>query len=94
VVPFGGAEHDWAALELASWIASSAGAPLKLIGAAGQTDDSKSVTRALADAGLVVPAVQRHRHGADGRSGRRRRDRRGGAGRRPAGDRDVRALAT
>jgi hypothetical protein len=54
VVPFGGAEHDWAALELASWIASSSGAPLKLLGAAGQTDDQKSVTRSLADAGLVV----------------------------------------
>jgi Kef-type K+ transport system membrane component KefB len=54
LVPFGGAEHDWAALELASWIASSSGAPLKLLGAAGQTDERKSVTRALADAGLVV----------------------------------------
>src|SRR6201999_120672 len=26
VVPFGGAEHDWAALELASWLASTTGA--------------------------------------------------------------------
>jgi Kef-type K+ transport system membrane component KefB len=54
LVPFGGAEHDWAALELGSWIASSTGAPLKLLGAAGQTDDGKSVTRMLADAGLVA----------------------------------------
>jgi Kef-type K+ transport system membrane component KefB len=54
VVPFGGAEHDWAALELGSWLASNTGAPLKLLGAAGQTDESKSVTRLLADAGLLV----------------------------------------
>jgi Kef-type K+ transport system membrane component KefB len=54
LVPFGGAEHDWAALELGSWLAASAGAPLKLLGAAGQTDEGKSVTRILADAGLLV----------------------------------------
>jgi Kef-type K+ transport system membrane component KefB/nucleotide-binding universal stress UspA family protein len=54
LVPFGGAEHDWAALELGSWLAASGGAPLKLLGAAGQTDEQKSVTRLLADAGLLV----------------------------------------
>lgn len=54
LVPFGGAEHDWAALELGSWLASNTGAPLKLLGAAGQTDEGKSVTRLLADAGLLV----------------------------------------
>ncbi len=54
LIPFGGAEHDWAALELGSWIAAAHGAPLKLLGAAGQTDESKSVTRLLADAGLLV----------------------------------------
>ncbi len=54
LVPFGGAEHDWAALELASWLSSNTGAPLKLLGAAGQTDEGKSVTRMLADAGLLV----------------------------------------
>jgi hypothetical protein len=54
LVPFGGAEHDWAALELGSWLAASTGAPLKLLGAGGQTDETKSVTRMLADAGLLV----------------------------------------
>jgi Kef-type K+ transport system membrane component KefB len=54
VVPFGGAEHDWAALEIGSWLASASSAPLKLLGAAGQTDEGKSVTRMLADAGLLV----------------------------------------
>jgi hypothetical protein len=53
-VPFGGAEHDWAALELGSWLAASTGAPVKLLGAAGQTDEGRSVTRMLADAGLLV----------------------------------------
>ena len=32
VVPFGGAEHDWAALELGAWLAASTGAPLRLLG--------------------------------------------------------------
>ena len=54
LTPFGGAERDWAALELGSWLASSTGAPLRLLGAAGQTDEDKSVTRLLADAGLLV----------------------------------------
>jgi nucleotide-binding universal stress UspA family protein len=54
LVPFGGAEHDWAALELGSWLAASTGAPLKLLGAAGQTEEPTSVTRMLADAGLLV----------------------------------------
>ena len=53
LVPFGGAEHDWAALELGSWLAASTGAPLRLLGAGGQSDE-KSVTRMLADAGLLV----------------------------------------
>jgi hypothetical protein len=54
IVPFGGAEHDWAALELGAWIAASTNAPLKLLGAAGQTQEGKSATRLLGDAGLLV----------------------------------------
>jgi hypothetical protein len=54
VVPFGGAEHDWAALELGAWISSATGAPLKLLGAAGDTDERSRVTRLLGDAGLLV----------------------------------------
>jgi Kef-type K+ transport system membrane component KefB len=54
LVPFGGAEHDWSALELGSWLAASTGAPLKLLGAAGTTDEGGSVTRMLADAGLLT----------------------------------------
>jgi nucleotide-binding universal stress UspA family protein len=54
LVPFGGAEHDWAALELGAWIASATGAPLRLLGAAGQSEEGKSATRLLGDAGLLV----------------------------------------
>ena len=54
LVPFGGAEHDWSALELGAWIASATGAPLQLLGAAGESEEGKSVTRLLADAGLLV----------------------------------------
>jgi hypothetical protein len=55
VVPFGGAEHDWAALELGVWIASGQHAPLQLLGvesapATGERDSS----RLLANASLVV----------------------------------------
>jgi Kef-type K+ transport system membrane component KefB len=54
MVPFGGAEHDWAALELGAWIASATGAPLKMLGATGNTDERTRVTRLLGDAGLLV----------------------------------------
>jgi Kef-type K+ transport system membrane component KefB len=54
VVPFGGAEHDWAALEIGAWISAATGSPLRLLGAAGQTEERARVTRLLGDAGLLV----------------------------------------
>ena len=54
VVPFGGAEHDWAALELGAWMAAATGAPLRLLGAAGDSDERTRVSRLLGDAGLLV----------------------------------------
>jgi hypothetical protein len=54
LVPFGGAAHDWAAHELGAWIAAATDAPLKLLGAAGQSDEGKSATRLLGAAGLLV----------------------------------------
>jgi nucleotide-binding universal stress UspA family protein len=54
LVPFGGAAHDWSALELGAWLASAAGAPLKLLGVAGSTDESPAVKRRLDDAGILV----------------------------------------
>jgi Kef-type K+ transport system membrane component KefB len=54
LVPFGGAEHDWAALELGAWLASRLGAPLRMLGAAGEGDEPSRVTRLLGDASLLV----------------------------------------
>jgi nucleotide-binding universal stress UspA family protein len=54
VVPFGGAEHDWAALELGAWIASSRGATLRLLGAAAGAEGGRDATMVLANASLVV----------------------------------------
>jgi hypothetical protein len=60
LVPFAGAEHDWAAVELAAWIARATGTTLRLLGreadlAAGDRDAS----RLLAQASLLVQRVVR-----------------------------------
>ncbi len=53
LVPFGGSEHDWAALELGAWIARALERDLRLIGAAdGETGADAS--RLLADASLIL----------------------------------------
>jgi hypothetical protein len=54
VVPFGGAEHDWAALELASWLCAATGASLELLGPPGRTEDGKDAGHLLANAALLV----------------------------------------
>lgn len=54
IVPFGGAEHDWAALELAAWIASASGAPLRVLGATDGQAEGRDPTRMLANASLIV----------------------------------------
>ncbi len=54
VVPFGAAEHDWAALELGAWICAATGAQLKLLGAASDSEDRSTLERRLGDAGLLV----------------------------------------
>ena len=54
MVPFGGADHDWAALELASWIAAASGAPLQLLGSSERRDDSRDASGLLANASLIV----------------------------------------
>jgi DNA-binding SARP family transcriptional activator len=56
LVPFGAAQHDWAALELGSWLARASGAPLRVLGAlsdSGRTD-GRDASRLLADASLLV----------------------------------------
>ena len=55
MVPFGGAEHDWAALELAAWVAAVGEAPLTLLGtAADVAEGERDASRLLANASLVV----------------------------------------
>ncbi|MGH2933599.1 MAG: cation:proton antiporter [Gaiellaceae bacterium] len=53
LVPFGGGDHDWAALELGAWIASAKGTRLKLLGAASAGGDGDA-SRLLSSASLVV----------------------------------------
>ena len=54
MVPFGGGDHDWAALELAAWIASARETPLKLLGAAESPNGDGKASRVLGSASLVV----------------------------------------
>jgi DNA-binding SARP family transcriptional activator len=53
IVPFGGAEHDWAALELGAWIARSQDRALKLAGARRRRG-KRDASRLLADVSLAV----------------------------------------
>lgn len=54
LVAFGGAGHDWAALELAAWVAGALGTGLRLVGSAGTTPDGRDASWLLANAALVV----------------------------------------
>jgi DNA-binding SARP family transcriptional activator len=57
-VPFGGSENDWAALELAAWLASGCQMPLRLVGTAGDPGRGRrDASRLLADASLAVQRV-------------------------------------
>ena len=54
-VPFGGGDHDWAALELAAWLASAVAAPLRLVGTKAEANyGRRDASRLLADAALAV----------------------------------------
>jgi hypothetical protein len=55
LVPFGGGEHDWAALELGAWLARSSGRALHLLGTAAESESGmRDASRLLADAGLLI----------------------------------------
>ncbi|HET6946131.1 MAG TPA: AfsR/SARP family transcriptional regulator [Gaiellaceae bacterium] len=57
-VPFGGAEHEWAAAEVGAWIAAAEGRPLELIGAAADAgDERRDASRLLASVALLVQQV-------------------------------------
>ena len=53
VVPFAGAEHDWAAVELGAWLARGRGSSLRLVGAA-TSPDGRDASRLLAHASIAV----------------------------------------
>jgi DNA-binding SARP family transcriptional activator len=58
LVPFGGAEHDWAAVELGAWLAQADGAPLRLAGAAAVPEQGKrDASRLLSHGALAVQRV-------------------------------------
>jgi hypothetical protein len=58
LVPFGGAEHDWAAVELGAWVARAAGAPLRLVGASAVPEQGKrDASRLLSHGALAVQRV-------------------------------------
>ena len=55
LVPFAGAEHDWAAIELAAWIAGAKGLALRLAGpAAAQNGEGRDASRLIASASLAI----------------------------------------
>jgi DNA-binding SARP family transcriptional activator len=57
-VPFGGGEHEWAALELGAWLSVATGAPLRLVGTkADPRRGQRDASRLLADASLAVQRV-------------------------------------
>jgi hypothetical protein len=58
VTPFGGVEHDWAAIEVAAWLAQSLGTTLRLLGAEANPDlERRDASRLLARASLLVQQV-------------------------------------
>ena len=58
VVPFGGSDNDWAALEVAAWTARALGTTLRLVGtAADRFRGRRDASRLLAKVSLVVQAV-------------------------------------
>jgi DNA-binding SARP family transcriptional activator len=58
LVPFGGAEHDWAAVELGAWLAHARGMPLQLAGASAMPEHGKrDASRLLSHGALAVQRV-------------------------------------
>jgi DNA-binding SARP family transcriptional activator/nucleotide-binding universal stress UspA family protein len=51
VVPFGGGEHDWTAIEIGAWFAGALDVPLRL---AGPREDGRDASRLLASASLAT----------------------------------------
>ncbi len=55
MVPFGGREHDWAAVEFGAWFAGATGIPLQLIGARGDPRTGRrDASRLLGHASIAL----------------------------------------
>jgi hypothetical protein len=58
LVPFGGGDNEWAAVELASWIAASQGARLRVVGTTARSRRGRrDASRLLASVSLLVQQV-------------------------------------
>jgi DNA-binding SARP family transcriptional activator len=58
LVPFGGAEHDWAAVEVGAWLARAHQVPLRLAGAAAVPEQGRrDASRLLSHGALAVQRV-------------------------------------
>jgi len=58
LVPFGGADHEWAAAEIGAWIASTQGVTLRLLGTAGDpSGEKRDASRLLASVALMVQQI-------------------------------------
>jgi DNA-binding SARP family transcriptional activator len=58
VAPFGGAQHDWSAIELAAWLAAALDTSLRLLGTeADPAHGRRDASRLLARASLLVQQV-------------------------------------
>ena len=58
VTPFGGVEHDWAAIEVAAWLAQSLSTTLRLVGTgADPATDRRDASRLLSRASMLVQQV-------------------------------------
>jgi DNA-binding SARP family transcriptional activator len=58
VTAFGGVEHDWSAIEIAAWLASTLDAPLRLVGTEADPERGRrDASRLLARASMLVQQV-------------------------------------
>ena len=58
LVPFGGGDHDWAAVELGAWLARSRDVELRLLGSGAlPSTDQRDASRLLATASIIVQRV-------------------------------------
>jgi DNA-binding SARP family transcriptional activator len=56
VVPFGGLEHDWCALELGAWTAAALGVPLRVLGTT-EDDEHRDASRLLAAVSMAIQRI-------------------------------------